>query len=334
MMRPRTRSEDRTTSSYGDDIAGARRGPDDGRFSRFKPEFRCLGVAKDTNETKPDRAAPPRANTKHVTNVAPTMHTPQVWGRVSTPSRPDAGGATGRRTIAERPPGCAAVWAHPKSRVTTTAGQLPNVQPTTTDPGRPIDAIISADAPADRDNDIRAITDLAEGVYEGSPWLPRKPRAEGVDGQLRYDPMSYAPVMSTRRRIRSRMAENSSAPGGGGWGGPPTSDLRSRNWFARDHDDGHFYGPATATTCAHCSGSTKNCATAKSPARHPVGILPTATSSTSDGVQAAPEDRQDRPRHRRWRDGWSAAEHHLAQFNDIPSEIWPRTDRYRPHEAI
>jgi phosphoenolpyruvate carboxykinase (GTP) len=50
---------------------------------------------------------------------------------------------------------------------------------------------------------VRAIHDLAEGVYVGLTLGAEATfAAEGVDGQLRYDPMSMRPFLSY---LRARM---------------------------------------------------------------------------------------------------------------------------------
>ena len=61
----------------------------------------------------------------------------------------------------------------------------------------PIDAIIFGGRTRDREPLVRAITDLAEGVYDGLTLGAEATfAAEGVDGQLRYDPMSMRPFMA------------------------------------------------------------------------------------------------------------------------------------------
>ena len=61
----------------------------------------------------------------------------------------------------------------------------------------PIDGIIFGGRTSDREPLIRAITDLAEGVYDGLTLGAEATfAADGLDGQLRYDPMSMRPFMS------------------------------------------------------------------------------------------------------------------------------------------
>src|SRR5206468_995448 len=64
--------------------------------------------------------------------------------------------------------------------------------------GVPIDAIIFGGRTRDREPLIRAITDLAEGVYDGLTLGAEATfAAEGTEGVLRYDPMSMRPFMAT-----------------------------------------------------------------------------------------------------------------------------------------
>jgi phosphoenolpyruvate carboxykinase (GTP) len=73
-------------------------------------------------------------------------------------------------------------------RFTTTLANVPNVAPDSDDPkGVPVDAIIFGGRTRDREPLIRAITDLAEGVYDGLTLGAEATfAAEGVAGLLRY----------------------------------------------------------------------------------------------------------------------------------------------------
>ena len=74
----------------------------------------------------------------------------------------------------------------------------------------PIDAIIFGGRTRDREPLIRAITDLAEGVYDGLTLGAEATfAAEGKEGVLRYDPMSMRPFMSySGGRVRRALAED------------------------------------------------------------------------------------------------------------------------------
>ena len=92
---------------------------------------------------------------------------------------------------------------------------MPNVAKDFDDPkGVPIDAIIFGGRTRDREPLVRAITDLAEGVYDGLTLGAEATfAADGLEGVLRYDPMSMRPFMSYRRGATTpRTGSRSSAP--------------------------------------------------------------------------------------------------------------------------
>ena len=222
----------------------------------MNPEFGVFGVAKDTNEatnpTAMDSIAP---GTKAIfTNVAWNEKTHEVWWEGSTPAPPaDLDGWLdwkGNRIADRSAVEAGDPWAHPNSRFTTTLANVPNVAADYADPlGVPIDAIIFGGRTRDREPLIRAITDLAEGVYDGLTLGAEATfAAEGVHGQLRYDPMSMRPFMSYPEgayaahwlAIVGQCAE------------PPI--FAHVNWFQRRRRTGTSCGRATARTCAPCCG--------------------------------------------------------------------------------
>ncbi|HWS58946.1 MAG TPA: phosphoenolpyruvate carboxykinase domain-containing protein, partial [Actinotalea sp.] len=191
-------------SFYGDDITWLWVDPDDGRLYGTNPEFGVFGVAKDTNEhTNPTaiRAVGPGSQALF-TNVAHNEATQEVWweGRTSRPPADVDGWRDWKgELIAERPPARAEdPWAHPNSRFTTGLDNVPNVAADFDRPGGvAIDAIIFGGRTRDREPLIRAVTDLAEGVYDGlTLGAEATAAAEGVEGHLRYDPMSMRPFLS------------------------------------------------------------------------------------------------------------------------------------------
>ena len=172
----------------------------------MNPEYGVFGVAKDTNETtNPTALRSVDAGTGALfTNVAYNEITHEVWWEGKTPAPP--ADVTGWRDwkgdlISERPGG-----ATIRGR-TRTAGSPPRWPTCPTSPpdfddprGVPIDAIIFGGRTRDREPLIRAITDPAEGVYDGLTLGAEATfAAEGVEGVLRYDPMSMRPFMSYPR---------------------------------------------------------------------------------------------------------------------------------------
>jgi phosphoenolpyruvate carboxykinase (GTP) len=311
---------------YGDDIAWLRVDPDDGKIYAINPEFGVFGVAKDTNETtNPIALGSVAPGTGAIfTNVAYNDDTQEVWWEGRTPEPP--ADVTGWRDwtgtlISERPPEDAdAPWAHPNSRFTTTLANVPNIAPDFDDPkGVPIDAIIFGGRASDREPLIRAITDLAEGVYDGLTLGAEATfAAEGVDGLLRYDPMSMRPFMSYPE---GAYAAHWLSIIGSAASQPIFAHV---NWFQRDPEDGHYLWPGYRDNLRPllwllrlAEGEVHGVAT-------PVGIVPTKDELDLDGVAIAPHDLEtiltiDTPR---WRQEMKYRAEHLEQFANLPEEIW------------
>lgn len=310
---------------YGDDIAWLWVNPDDGRVYGMNPEFGVFGVAKDTNElTNPTALDSIQPGSGAIfTNVAYNDQTEEVWWEGKTKEPP--ADLTGWRDwkgelISEREPGDTSPWAHPNSRFTTTLANVPNVAANFEDPaGVPIDAIIFGGRTSDREPLVRAIRDLAEGVYDGLTLGAEATfAAEGVDGQLRYDPMSMRPFMAYSEgeyaahwlRIIGQATEQ-----------PIFAHV---NWFQRDPEDGHFRWPgyrenlrALLWLCELKDGLVTGRET-------PVGVLPTQDELHLDGLEIDQADLDviltiDTER---WRQEMGFREAHLKQFDNLPEEIW------------
>jgi phosphoenolpyruvate carboxykinase (GTP) len=311
---------------YGDDIAWLRVDPQDGRIYAINPEFGVFGVAKDTNEvTNPTALGSVAPGTGVLfTNVAYNEDSQEVWWEGRTPRPPAAltgwrdwtGELISDRDEADRDK----PWAHPNSRFTTSLRQVPNIARDFENPkGVPIDAIIFGGRTSDREPLIRAITDLAEGVYDGLTLGAEATfAAEGVDGQLRYDPMSMRPFMSYPEgayaahwlKIIGAAADK-----------PIFAHV---NWFQRDPADRHFLWPGYRENLRPLlwllqlkNGEVQGVQT-------PVGIVPARAELDLDGVQIAPADLDkiltiDTSR---WQQEMTHREQHLAQFDGLPEEIW------------
>jgi phosphoenolpyruvate carboxykinase (GTP) len=197
---------------------------------------------------------------------------------------------------------------------------VPNIAPDFDDPkGVPIDAIIFGGRASDREPLIRAITDLAEGVYDGLTLGAEATfAAEGVDGLLRYDPMSMRPFMSYPEGAYAAH-----------WlkliGAAASQPIFAHvNWFQRDPEDGHYLWPGYRDNLRPLlwllrlqEGEVRGRPT-------PVGIVPVKDELDLDGVAIAPQDLQtiltiDIPR---WRQEMKYRREHLEQFADLPEEIW------------
>ncbi|HEY2506539.1 MAG TPA: phosphoenolpyruvate carboxykinase (GTP) [Streptosporangiaceae bacterium] len=313
-------------SFYGDDIAWLRVDPQDGKIYAMNPEFGVFGVAKDTNEvtnpTAMDAVAP--GTGVLFTNVAYNEITDEVWWEGRTPEPP--ADLTGWRDwtgqlVAERPGADQGKpWAHPNSRFTTTLANVPNVAADYETPkGVPIDAIIFGGRTRDREPLIRAITDLAEGVYDGLTLGAEATfAAEGVDGQLRYDPMSMRPFMAYPEGAYAAH-----------WlkiiGAAAKQPIFAHvNWFQRDPEDGHFLWPGYRDNLRALLWLVRLRDGEVTGRQTPVGIVPTKQELDLDGVEISEQDLDrilsiDVPR---WQAEMGFRQEHLSQFEGLPEEIW------------
>lgn len=311
---------------YGDDIAWLWVDTHDGRIHAINPEFGVFGVAKDTNEaTNPIALEATAPGTGALfTNVAYNENTHEVWWEGRTPHPPDDVDGwldwTGTPIAYRSEAASGNPWAHPNSRFTTTLANVSNVAVDFENPnGVPIDAIIFGGRTRDREPLIRAITDIAEGVYDGLTLGAEATfAAEGVDGQLRYDPMSMRPFMAYPE---GRYAAHWLDIIGAASEKPIFAHV---NWFQRDPADGHFLWPGYRENLRALlwliqlkNGEVEGISS-------PVGILPTRPELDLDGLDI-PDTDLDKLLSidlARWRHEQAFRETHLAQFSGLPEEIW------------
>ena len=310
---------------YGDDIAWLWVDPSDGKLYGMNPEFGVFGVAKDTNEkTNPTALRSVDEGTQAIfTNVAYNEQTHEVWWEGKSPEPPvDVAGWrdwTGE-LISDRPEGSDEPWAHPNSRFTTTLANVPNIAADVNDPhGVPIDAIIFGGRTRDREPLIRAIHDVAAGVYDGlTLGAEATYAAEGVEGQLRYDPMSMRPFLSYPEgryaehwlKILASVKE------------PPV--FAHVNWFQRDPDDGHFLWPGYQENLRPLLWLMQLKSGEVTGRQTPVGIIPTEDELNLEGVDITPADLATilALDVGRWREEMTLRQEHLEQFPNLPEEIW------------
>jgi len=310
---------------YGDDIAWLWVG-EDGRLYGMNPEFGVFGVARDTNETtNPTALESVAPGTRAIfTNVAYNEKTHEVWweGRTENPPADLDGWLDwkGNRIADRGPVEADDPWAHPNSRFTTTLSNVPNVASDYADPrGVPIDAIIFGGRTRDREPLIRAITDVAEGVYDGLTLGAEATfAAEGVDGQLRYDPMSMRPFMSYPE-----------GPYAAHWlnivGQATKRPLFAHvNWFQRDPEDGHFLWPGYRENLRALLWLMQLKDGEVEGVKSPAGILPAKDELNLDGLDIDPGDLDKLLSIdvARWQQEMGFREQHLAQFPGLPEEIW------------
>ena len=326
MLAPDALGDRYHVSFYGDDIAWLWVNEEDGKLYGMNPEYGVFGVAKDTNEkTNPTALASVAPGTQALfTNIAYNDDTHEVWWEGKTKQPP--ADVTGWRDwkgelISERTEeNKDAPWAHPNSRFTTQLDNVPNIAVDYNEPqGVPIDGIIFGGRTRDREPLIRAMHDLAEGVYDGLTLGAEATfAAEGKEGELRYDPMSMRPFMSYPE---GKYAAHWLKIVGQAVDQPIFAHV---NWFQRDPDDGHFLWPGYRENLRPLlwlmqlkDGEVKGRDTA-------VGIVPTQDELNLDGLDMPQEDLDtilsiNVPR---WQQEMEHRTTHLEQFDGLPEEIW------------
>ncbi|MDC4232821.1 phosphoenolpyruvate carboxykinase (GTP) [Actinomyces sp. B33] len=309
---------------YGDDITWLWVG-EDGRLYGMNSENGVFGVAKDTNETTNPAAlsAIREGSGALFTNVAHNALTGEVWWEGKTPEPPaDLDGWcdwTGARIDERTGDEIGAPWAHPNSRFATSLTNVTTVAPDIADPaGVPIDAVIFGGRTRDREPLIRAMTDPAEGVYDGLTLGAEATfAAEGVEGKLRYDPMSMRPFMSYPEGAYAAhwldVLGRLSAP-------PVFAHV---NWFQRDPEDGRFLWPgyrenlrALLWLIDYQDGKAAGVQT-------PVGVVPAVEELDLDGLDIAEDDlaRLLTIDTARWREEMAHRKAHLDAFDSLPEAI-------------
>ena len=337
MLPPAALGERYEVDFYGDDIVWLRVG-EDGRVYGMNPEYGTFGVAKDTSwESNPNamRAVAEGTGTLFV-NVAHHEGTKDLWWEGKTPDYPlDVTGwrdwkneLVSERPVAHQRSGADEdLWSQKNSRFTARLSVVPNIaEDYERSEGVPIDAIIFGGRCRDREPLIRAITDLAEGVYDGLTLGAEATfAAEGTEGRLRYDPMSMRPFMSFPEGAYARhwldvlgAAEH-------------TPIFAHVNWFQRDPDDGRFLWPGYGENLRALLWLMDLKEGRAQGVRTPVGIVPRVEELNLEGFDGDPEDlgRLLKIDTDRWRQEMALREEHLAQFDDLPEEIWEAHRRVR-----
>jgi phosphoenolpyruvate carboxykinase (GTP) len=326
MLAPDSLGDRYHVSFYGDDIAWLWVDEASGKLYGMNPEYGVFGVAKDTNEvTNPTALASIAEGTQAIfTNIAYNPTTREVWWEGRTPSPPaDSTGWLDWKgnPIDDRTPEQAGdPWAHPNSRFTTTLDNVPNIADDyNAAAGVPIDAIIFGGRTRDREPLIRAIHDLAEGVYDGlTLGAEATSAAEGTEGVLRYDPMSNRPFMAYGE---GDYAAHYLKIVGAAKEQPIFAHV---NWFQRDPEDGHFLWHGYRDNLRPLLWLLQLKNGEVTGRQTPVGIIPSEDELQLEGMSTSPEDLKtilsiDIPR---WKQEMAHREEHLKQFENLPEAIW------------
>ncbi|MEP6298283.1 MAG: phosphoenolpyruvate carboxykinase (GTP), partial [Ilumatobacter sp.] len=302
--------------TIGDDICWMKFG-DDGQLYAINPEAGFFGVAPGTSHETNHNAMETLWGNSIFTNTALTDQG-DVWWEEMT----------------EEPPACATDWkgnpwnpemetpaAHPNARFTAPASQCPCAAPEWEDPaGVPISAILFGGRRRTTVPLVTEANDWDHGVFLGSMMASEKTAAaEGVQGELRFDPMAMLPFCGYNYgdyfahwlSMKDR-TDASKLP-----------KIFFVNWFRRD-EDGRFLWPGFGENSRvlkfvfdRCNGEGEVVDTA-------IGKLPTRDSLDLTGLEIDDADLDAilSVDTQGWKNAIPQIRDHFAQFGDkLPHEL-------------
>jgi phosphoenolpyruvate carboxykinase (GTP) len=307
--------------TVGDDICWMKIG-DDGQLYAINPEAGFFGVAPGTSHETNHNAMETMWGNTIFTNTALTDQG-DVWWEEMT----------------EEPPARATDWrgnpwnpeietpaAHPNARFTTPASQCPSAAPEWEDPaGVPISAILFGGRRRTTVPLVTEANDWEHGVFLGSIMASEKTAAaEGVQGELRFDPMAMLPFCGYN--YADYFAHWLSMP--------DRTDVSKLpkiffvNWFRRD-EDGRFLWPGFGENSRVLKFVFDRCNDEGDVIDTAIGKLPTRDALDLSGLDISDADLDailgvDT-------EGWKGAvpqiRDHFAQFGDkLPRELTKAVD--------
>ena len=204
--------------------------------------------------------------------------------------------------------------------------RIPNLAEDVSKPeGVVVDAIIFGGRTRDREPLIRAIDNFVDGVYDGLTLGAEATfAADGLDGQLRYDPMSMRPFFSYSE---GRYAEHWLKVLGQLKEMPMFAHV---NWFQREPETGRYLWPGFRENLRALNWLTQYRDGKVKGRKTPIGVLPLVEELDFTGLEidAADLDKLLRVDVERWLQETDHRAEHLRELPDMPREIWDA------HEAL
>ena len=269
--------------TVGDDICWMKFG-DDGRLWAINPEAGFFGVAPGTsyatNANAMDTLAPGNCI---YTNTALTDDG-DIWWEEMTDTPPAR--ATDWKGNAWNPE-IDTPAAHPNARFTAPASQCPSIATEWEDPaGVPISAILFGGRRRTTVPLVTEANDWEHGVFLGSIMASEKTAAaEGVQGELRFDPMAMLPFCGYNYADYFEhwlSMEKATDPA-------KLPKIFFVNWFRRD-DDGRYLWPGFGENSRVLKWVFERVDGTADAIDTPIGKLPTKDALDLDGLEIDPAD--------------------------------------------
>jgi phosphoenolpyruvate carboxykinase (GTP) len=302
--------------TIGDDIAWMKFG-DDGRLYAINPEAGFFGVAPGTGRKTNPNAVKMIEHDTVFTNVAKTDDG-DVWWEGLTKEPPahliDWHGEDWTPD-ADKPA------AHPNSRFTAAAAQVPSIAPEWEDPkGVPIDAMLFGGRRSTTVPLIVEARDWRDGVLLGS-FMGSETTAAivGDVGKLRRDPFAmlafcgyhmadyFAHWLEIGRRDGAKLPK-----------------LFNVNWFRKDLDTGEYLWPGFGENSRVLKWVLERCDGRAEAAETPIGLVPTEDALDLSGVDITPEQLREvlKVDIDEWRKEIPLIREFFDQFGDkLPAEL-------------
>jgi phosphoenolpyruvate carboxykinase (GTP) len=308
--------------TIGDDICWMKIG-DDGRLRAINPEAGFFGVAPGTSHATNHNAMETLWGNCIYTNTALTDDG-DVWWEEMTDTPPAR--ATDWRGNAWNPE-IDTPAAHPNARFTAPASQCPSIGAEWEDPaGVPISAILFGGRRRTTVPLVAEANDWDHGVFLGSIMASEKTAAaEGVQGELRFDPMAMLPFCGYNYgdyfahwlSMKDRTDESN------------LPKIFFVNWFRRD-EDGRFLWPGFGENSRVLKWVFERVAGTVDAIDSPIGKLPIKEQLDLSGLDMDDDDLErvlgvDTA-------GWKGAvpqiREHFDRFGDrLPSELTAAVDQ-------
>ncbi|MEA2304765.1 MAG: phosphoenolpyruvate carboxykinase, partial [Solirubrobacteraceae bacterium] len=309
--------------TIGDDISWMKFG-DDGRLYAINPEAGFFGVAPGTGHANTPNAMAALERNALFTNTALTDDG-DIWWEGMTSA----------------PPAHALDWhgedwtpeadhpaAHPNSRFTVPATQVPSMAPEWQDPaGVPIDAFLFGGRRATVVPLVREAFDWEHAVFLGATMSSEQTAAAfGTVGQLRFDPFAMLPFCGYN------MAEYFQHwLDVGATEGAELPKVFYVNWFRKD-DDGRFLWPGFGENSRVLEWVFRRCEGKGETVETPIGLVPTPDGLDTDGLDLTTGALQQllTVDEAKVKAELPQVEEHLAKFgDDLPAAVRRQLERLK-----